>query len=124
MHQKENTAAVTYSRISNHKEKKLLSPQGDSNEDVESYEPELENIGSNKQPRTLDKANQNLDLSRYDYFSSSVPTFSSSNSYQHLNLHDFLFDSADEGCIANLIDLLESHNLQHALHNNLVNQMK
>ena len=82
--------------------KKLVSPQGDSNEDVESYESELKSIGSNKQPRTLAEANQNLDLSGYDYFGSAVPLFSSSNSYQHLNLNDFLFNSADEACITNL----------------------
>ena len=104
VHQKETTAAVTSEEFLTTK-KKLLSPQGDSNVDGESYESELKNISSNKQPRTLTEANQNLDLSGYDYFGSSVPIFSS-----------FLFDSADEGCITNLTNLLESHNLQHVLH--------
>ena len=76
----------------------------------------MKSIGSNKQPRALAEANPNLDLSGYVYFDSSVPIFSSSNSYQHLNLHDFLFDSADEGCIINLTNLLKSQNLQHVLH--------
>ena len=31
-------------------------------------------------------------------------------------MHDFLFNSAGEGCIVNLTNLLESHNLQHVLH--------
>ena len=113
---KEKHSSCDLRRIFNDKEKILVSPQGDSNEDVESFESELKSIGSNKQHRTLAEANQNLDLSGYDYFGSAVPIFSSSNSYQHLNLHDFLFDSADEGCIANLTNLLESHNLQHVLH--------